>query len=354
MNFLEAIPMGLTYDDVLLVPRRSRIRSRLEVDLSTRLTRSIWLDVPVIAANMDSICESAMAIAMAQLGGIGIIHRFMSPDHQAEEIGLVKSQADDCLVGAAIGTDHDVMRRVEACVKAGVDVLVLDIAHGHSEHALDGVRECKRAFPDIDLIAGNVATAAGALDLTDAGADAIKVGVGPGGVCTTRQVTGVGVPQLTALLDVSQTGIDVPVIADGGIREAGDIAKALAAGASSVMLGSVLAGTKESPGELEQSPVGLVKRFRGMASQEAVENRARRQGQILDEEYFEYRSPEGVESTVHYKGTVDKIINSLMGGVKSSFSYLDAADIGEFQANSSFIRVSPAGFQEGTPHIEMQ
>ena len=351
MNFTSSIPLGLTYDDVLLIPRRSRIRSRLQVDLSTQLTRTLRLEVPVIAANMDSICESEMAIAMARLGGIGIVHRFLTPQHQADEIALVKEAGADLLVGAAIGTDHAVMERIDACVHAGADVLVLDIAHGHSEHALEGTRSCKEAFPAVSLVAGNVATAAGALDLVDAGADAIKVGVGPGGVCTTRQVTGVGVPQLTALFDISQTGIDVPIIADGGIRSAGDIAKALAAGADSVMLGSMLAGTKESPGELEQSPVGLVKRIRGMASQEAMEHRARRHGEILDEEYFEGRSPEGVESTVHYKGTVDKIIKSLMGGVKSAFSYLDAADIQEFKANASFMRVSPAGFQEGTPHI---
>ena len=353
MNFASTIPLGLTYDDVLLIPRRSRIRSRLQVDLSTQLTRTLRLDVPVIAANMDSICESEMAMAMARLGGIGIIHRFLTPEHQAAEVALVKEQGADLLVGAAIGTDHDVMGRIAACVCAGVDVLVLDIAHGHSEHALEGTRNCKEAFPDVSLIAGNVATAAGALDLVDAGADAIKVGVGPGGVCTTRQVTGVGVPQLTALFDICQAGIDVPVIADGGVRSAGDIAKALAAGADSVMLGSMLAGTKESPGELEQSPVGLVKRIRGMASQEAVENRALRHGQTLDEEYFEGRSPEGVESIVHYKGTVDKIIQSLLGGVKSSFSYLDAANIQEFKANASFMRVSPAGFREGTPHIDL-
>lgn len=351
MNLESTIPLGLTYDDVLLIPRRSRIRSRLQVDLGTRLTSGLSLDVPAIAANMDTICESEMAIAMARLGGIGIIHRFMQSRHQAEEIAMVKACGENLRVGAAIGTDHDMQERMEACVAAGADVLVLDIAHGHSEHALDAVRQCKETFPDVSLIAGNVATAEGSLDLVDAGADAVKVGVGPGGVCTTRLVTGVGVPQLTALYDVYQSGIDVPIIADGGIRSAGDIAKALAVGADSVMLGSMLAGTKESPGEVEQSSFGLVKRIRGMASQEAIERRAHRHGQTLDDQYFESRSPEGVESIVPYKGTVDKIVNTLMGGVKSSFSYLNAANIEEFRANAAFIRVSQAGLHEGTPHI---
>lgn len=349
---LNTIPLGLTYDDVLLIPQRSRIRSRLQVQLNTQLTRTLALEVPVIAANMDLVCESEMAIAMARLGGVGIIHRFMHCRHQAEEVARVKESGADLHVGVAIGTDHDMMERMRACVTAGADVVVLDIAHGHSEHALEGVHRCKDAYPDINLIAGNVATAAGAVDLADAGADAIKVGVGPGGVCITRQVTGVGVPQLTALQDVYQAGVAVPIIADGGIRSAGDIAKALAAGADSVMLGSLLAGTKESPGDVEQTNYGLVKRFRGMASREAVEGRAQRRGEELDAEYFEARSPEGVESTVPYKGTVDKIVKSLMGGVKSAFSYLNAENLAEFRANAAFIRVSPAGLQEGMPHID--
>ena len=349
---LELIPFGLTYDDVLLIPRRSRIRSRLDVDLSTRLTRNRDIRLPVVAANMDTVCEGAMARAMAEMGGIGIIHRFMTSRHQADEIARVKDSGPDLLVGAAIGTDRDMLTRMEACVQAGTDVIVLDIAHGHSEHAIAGVQKCKERFPEVDLIAGNVATAEGALDLADAGADAVKVGVGPGGVCITRQVTGVGVPQLTALHNVLQSGIDVPIIADGGIRTAGDIAKALATGADTVMLGSLLAGTKESPGDVEQSSHGLVKRIRGMASREAVEDRAERLREQLDAEYFEMRSPEGVESTVPYKGLVGKIIGNLMGGVKSSFSYLNAENIREFQENAAFIRVSPAGLREGEPHID--
>ena len=203
-------------------------------------------------------------------------------------------------------------------------------------------------FPSTDVIAGNVATRLGAQDLVRAGADAIKVGVGPGGVCTTRLVAGVGVPQLTAIADCS--GLDVPVIADGGIRTSGDIAKALAAGAQSVMIGSMFAGTKESPGEVEQSPHGLVKRVRGMASFEALERRAQREGTEVDAEYFEQRAPEGVEGTVIYKGSIGPLVGKLLAGVRSSMSYLDAESIAEFQANAQFIRITNAGLTESHPH----
>ena len=233
-------------------------------------------------------------------------------------------------------------------IDAGVDVLVLDIAHGHSDHAIDTVQRLKQAFPATDVIAGNVATRIGAEDLVRAGADAVKVGVGPGGVCTTRLVAGVGVPQLTAVSNCA--GLDVPVIADGGIRTSGDIAKALAAGAQSVMIGSMFAGTKESPGEIEQSPHGLVKRVRGMASFEALERRALREGTEIDAEYFEQRAPEGVEGTVAYKGSVGPLVQKLMAGVRSSMSYLDAGSIEEFQANAQFIRITNAGLAESLPH----
>jgi IMP dehydrogenase len=238
-------------------------------------------------------------------------------------------------------------------VAAGVDVLVMDIAHGHADHAIDGVKRLKDLFPDTDLMAGNVATPEGAMDLAEAGADAVKVGVGPGGVCTTRLVAGVGVPQLTAVDDVARAGIGVPIIADGGIRTSGDIAKALAVGADTVMIGSLLAGTKESPGEVEQTSRGLVKRYRGMASREAVEKRAARHGEELDEEYFEQRAAEGVEGTVPYRGSVAKVIGSLMAGVRSSMSYLDATDLASFRANAAFIQVTANGLRENHPHATM-
>ncbi len=345
---LEGLRTGLTFDDVLIVPQRSSIRSRQDVSVKTQLSRNIELELPVVAANMDTVCEHAMAIAMAQLGGIGIVHRFLPIDKQVREIEKVKQAGASLLVGAAVGTDRDMLDRAKALVVAGADVLVLDIAHGHSDHSIDGMRSLKEHFADTDVIAGNVATRNGALDLVTAGADAIKVGVGPGGVCTTRTVAGVGVPQLTAIDDAADVG--VPVIADGGIRSSGDIAKALAAGACTVMVGSMLAGTKESPGELEQGPKGLQKRIRGMASFEAVIARADRSGEDLDEEYLSYRAPEGVEGTVPYKGEVSKLVLQLMAGLRSAMSYTNAHNLAEFRSRAEFVAVTPQGMIENLPH----
>ncbi|MEO1061001.1 MAG: IMP dehydrogenase [Actinomycetota bacterium] len=351
---LSEIRIGLTFDDVLLVPKRSSVRSRQDVSLRTRVSTNVTLDIPVLSANMDTVTESDMATAMSELGGIGIIHRFLGIDEQADQVGRCKKDGAQ-RVGAAVGVgaEADLLERAEALIEAGCDVLVLDIAHGHAEHAISGVSSLKQHYPGTDVLAGNVATAAGAHDLEQAGADAVKVGVGPGGVCTTRLVAGVGVPQLTAIDDVASSGISVPIIADGGIRTSGDMAKALAAGADSVMIGSLLAGTKESPGDVESTAQGLVKRYRGMASFEAVQRRAERTGEVVDDEYFEQRAAEGVEGTVPYKGEVGKVIGELMGGVKSSMSYLDARNLAQFRQNAQFIRVTPTGLRENHPHATL-
>lgn len=348
---LDSVRLGLTFDDVLLVPQRSSIRSRQDVSLRTRLTNSIDLELPLMAANMDTVCEQEMALAMARLGGIGIIHRFLPVAAQAAMVQAVKEASAQYVVGAAVGTDHDAIDRSKALIAAGCDVLVLDIAHGHADHALEACRQLKDAFPDTAIIAGNVATRRGAEDLVAAGADAIKVGVGPGGVCTTRVVAGVGVPQLSAIAEVH--GIAVPIIADGGIKTSGDIAKAIAAGADTVMIGSMFAGTKESPGELESSASGLVKRVRGMASFEAIEARAERSGEEIDLEYFEQRAPEGVEGTVPYRGEVEKLVAKLMAGLKSGMSYSDARSIPEFWEKAEFVRVTPVGLRENLPHATL-
>ncbi|MEM7095516.1 MAG: IMP dehydrogenase [Actinomycetota bacterium] len=347
---LNDLPLALTYDDVLLVPQRSGIRSRSQVSIASDLTRDITMETPVIAANMDTVCGWEMAATMADLGGVGIIHRFLPIDVMAAEVRKASEASNGGTIGAAIGTDHDMIDRTRACADAGARVVVLDIAHGHAEHAIEGIKRIKDECPEVQIIAGNVATAEGAVDLAEVGADAIKVGVGPGGVCTTRLVAGVGVPQLTAVSEAANSGCGVPIIADGGIRASGDIAKALAVGANSVMIGSMFAGTKEAPGEVEQTERGLFKRVRGMASREAAEARAERAGEALDDEYFEHRAAEGVEGLVPYRGSVRLLVNELMAGLKSAMSYQNAATLAEFRTNARMVRITGAGLNENHPH----
>ena len=472
MNIRE----GLTFDDVLLIPKRSPIISRSQTNLKTRLSRNISLNIPVISANMDTVTESPMAIALAREGGVGIIHRFMTIQDQVDEvlkvkrsesvmieqpytisidssvgyakkimhdfgisglliekdkklagiitkrdllfetnfdnnvtsvmskdvvfaelgttiekakdilhknrieklpiidkdkqiIGLItskdilkmeefpnasKDKKGRLLVGAAVGVKGDYLERTEALLDAGADVMVVDIAHGHSDNAINCVHLIKKAFKDCELIAGNIATGNGTEDLIRAGVDAVKVGVGSGSICITRVITGSGVPQLTAILDSVKIAkkYEIPVISDGGIRNSGDLTKALAAGSSSVMVGSLLGGTDESPGKTLVKNGKKYKIYRGMASFYASLGRKYREEgeQIKESDELNDYVPEGVEAMVSYKGSVVEIIRQLVGGLRSGLSYCGAKTIDEMQQNAEFVRITTAGYIESQPH----
>jgi IMP dehydrogenase len=466
---------ALTFDDVLLVPKRSSIHSRKDVDLSTRLSRNIKLNIPIVSANMDSVTESAMAISMAHNGGIGIIHRFMSVERQVEEVlkvkraesviieepytiwpsatmsdakrlmqekgvsgllvvdankkllgiltardllfedndlnrvselmtpmkslhtasadasidearqllrkykleklplvdeeghlrGLItskdmvtlaerpqacKDSKGQLTVGAAVGIREGYIERARALVDAGVDVLVVDVAHGHSDRVLNVVRKLKKELSQVDVIAGNVATPEGTKDLIDAGADAVKVGIGSGSICITRIVTGAGVPQLTAVLECAEAArkSDIPIVADGGIRNSGDITKALATGASSVMIGSMLAGTEESPGVTVMRNGRKYKIHRGMASVGASMKRGTEEAE--DEAALLEYVAEGIEAFVPYRGTSHEILAQLAGGIRSGLSYCGAKTLAELRQNASFVRLTSAALKESYPH----
>ncbi len=467
---------GLTFDDVLLIPKYSTVTTRSQTDLSTRLSRNIQIRIPFISANMDTVTESAMAVVMARAGAIGIIHRFLSIQEEVNEVLKVKrsgsvmienpyiipasstigqareyadnkdvsgllvingdkelvgivtdrdflfetndnkpisdimtkdvvstspgTSIDDAkhilhdnrieklpiidaerrirglitskditnredyplaskdskgrpLVGAAVGVKGDFMERTEALLEAGADIVVVDIAHGHSENAIGTVKNIKKAFPRCELIAGNVATAAGVKDLISAGVDAVKVGVGSGSICITRVITGSGVPQLTAVMDCAKVGRDndIPIISDGGTRTSGDATKALAAGASAVMLGSMLGGTDESPGTVLTKNGKRFKVYRGMASLAASIGRTAKETGAASSEYnLNDYVAEGVEAMVPYKGSIVDILKQITGGLRSGLSYCGARTIPEMQDNAEFIRMSGAGFAESNPH----
>jgi IMP dehydrogenase len=462
---------GLTFDDVLLVPAHSKILPR-DVDVATRLSRNIKLNLPLLSAGMDTVTESRMAIAIAREGGIGVIHRNMTVEKQAEEVDKVKRSehgvitnpfrlspehtlndaaalmeryrisgvpvtvgeklvgiitnrdlrfeddysrpisaamtseelvtapvgttlkeaqeilrrykieklpiVDDqfnlkglitikdiektiqypraskdangrLLAAAAVGVGRDAVIRAEALAAAGVDLIVVDSAHGHSQPVLDTVKEIKKMFPDIDIMGGNIATAEGAHDLIKAGADAVKVGVGPGSICTTRVIAGIGVPQITAIYEAARAGKEhnVPVVADGGIKFSGDITKALAAGASTVMIGSLLAGTEESPGEFEIFQGRSYKVYRGMGSLGAMKEGSRDR---YFQEYEQKLVPEGIEGRVPFRGTVGDMVFQLAGGLKAGMGYCGVSTISELQQKTRFIRISGAGLKESHPH----
>lgn len=474
---MKNFELGLTYDDVLLVPKRSKVAHRTDVSTRTLLTKDIPLNIPIISANMDTVTESAMAIALAHVGGIGMIHRFMSIEREAEEVekvkrhegfvldmpftllpsaalkdalrqaeknnvnsfiivdeggkvlgiltrrdtlfidnldtpvkrlmtpfdrliyaspdvtvkdaeklivknkieklplidkdrklkGLITSRSLEHFtrypestkdkygrlrVGAAIGVVGDYMERAKALIDAGVDVLVVDVAHGHNEVALQAVAKVKKKFKDINLIGGNVASADGVKDLIKIGVDAVKVGIGPGGLCITRIVAGVGVPQLSAVVECSQIGkrYGIPIIADGGTNFPGDITKALAAGASACMLAGWFAGTDEAPGGIILRNGLKYKVHRGAASFLAQADRKITSHEITDVNKLNTVVPEGVEALIQYKGKVTDIIGQLLGGLRSGMSYCNALTIGQLQKNAQFVRITEAGLRESKSH----
>ena len=316
---------GLTFDDVLLIPAESDVLPA-DIDLHTQLTRRIRLNIPLMSAAMDTVTEYRMAIAIAREGGIGIIHKNMS-----------------------IGATPDVLDRVHALVEAGVDVLCLDSAHGHSNNILECVRRIKALYPDVQLIAGNVATAEGTRALIEAGADCVKIGIGPGSICTTRVVAGIGVPQITAVYDAACVAAEygVPIIADGGVKYSGDLAKALAAGANVVMLGSLLAGCEESPGDTEVYQGRQFKVYRGMGSLGAMACGSK-------DRYFQQNNkklvPEGVEGRVPYKGPTGDTIYQLMGGLRAGMGYTGCHNVEELHTKAQFMQITSAGLKESHPH----
>jgi guanosine monophosphate reductase len=340
--------IGLTFDDVLLVPKKTSIESRSHVDLTTKLTKKITLKIPIISANMDTVTESDMAIAIAKMGGIGIIHRFLTIDAQVEEVKTVKKEK--LLVGAAIGIRGDYLERTNALVKAGADVIVIDIAHGYSSFLLKALKELTEKFPKMDFIAGNVATSEATEELIKNGAAAVKVGIGPGALCTTRIVTGAGVPQLTAIADCVEVAkkYQVPIIADGGIKQSGDIVKALAAGASTVMIGSLFAGCDESPALTFFRNNKKYKLTRGMASLMANFDRQKKDESVKRD--LKNYTAEGVEAVVPYRGSVSDLVTQLIGGVKSGFSYCGAKNIKELWEKAEFIQITHSSLIESGPH----
>jgi len=332
---------ALSYDDVLLVPKYSDVQTRSQVSLKSKLGANLEFNTPIIASPMDTVSGYHMAKKLSQLGGVAIIHRYNSPDEQADIVRSIKRDGER--VGAAVGSTGDYMERVTKLYNAGVDFVCIDVAHGHHKMVYDAIRNIRDHYgPAIHIMAGNVATQEGFDALQFWGADSIRVGIGGGSICSTRIQTGHGVPNLTAIMECAKAQTKATLIADGGIKNAGDIVKALAAGADFVMLGSLLAGTDEAPGDTVDSMLhGMkMKSYRGMASREAQEDWRGKSS-----------APEGIATMIPYKGPVEPIFNDLVGNIKSGLSYSGATTISGLQARSEFIRQTSAGQHESSTHI---
>lgn len=356
---------GFTFDDVLLIPAESHVLPN-EVDLSTQLAPNLKLNVPFLSASMDTVTETKMATTMARNGGLGVIHKNMSADDQAKMVAAVKAIENDAsqypsaavdannhlLVAAAVGVTSDTFDRASALLNAGVDAIIIDTAHGHSAGVLRKVAEIRHQLPDATLIAGNVATGEGTRALFEAGVDVVKVGIGPGSICTTRVVAGVGVPQLTAIYDAAQVAREFgkPIIADGGMKYSGDIVKALAAGGNAVMFGSMFSGTDEAPGDIIEDGGKKYMTYRGMGSLASMSHGSADryfQGGVNEANKL---VPEGIEARVEYKGSVNDIIFQMVGGLRSGMGYTGSATIQDLIDNAQFVRISNAGLIESHPH----
>lgn len=363
-------PQGLTYDDILLIPGYTDF-SRDDINLQTRISKNIKINIPFVSAPMDTVTEAELAIALGELGGIGIIHRNLSVDNQAKEVKKTKEKKVN--VGAAIGVSDGYKERLEALLKAGVDVIVLDSAHGWTNKFIEALKFIKKTYPKVDVIVGNIATHEAAESLCKNGADGLRVGMGPGAICTTRIVSGMGVPQVSAIRETVKAAkkYGVPVIADGGIKYSGDMIKALALGASSVMMGSYFAQSEEAPGKIynlkrDEVPSRFqsifdshsnitfkFKSYRGMGSEAAMREGAK----IKSEDEFHGKSykdkvlvAEGVEGMVPVKGKVKELLDQSIGGIKSGMFYIGAKNISGLQKKAKFIQVTQASLTESHPH----
>jgi IMP dehydrogenase len=346
---MGAIKDSLTFDDVTLVPQYSSVLP-IDTIINCKLSKNLNLNVPLLSSAMDTVTESKMAIAISKCGGIGVIHRNLSIEKQVSEVQKVKKSG--CLVGAAIGVNARDLERVEELSRIKTDLIVIDTAHGHTKKVLTMIKKIKKKLKNSTLCVGNIATGKAAKFLADNGVDIVKVGIGPGSICTTRLVAGIGVPQLSAIMDVKKAlkKYKTKIISDGGIKFSGDLARAIAAGADAIMIGSLFSGTMESPGKIIKYKGKLYKNFRGMGSVGAMSaGSADRYYQKKTKDITKY-VPEGVEGMVKFKGSIKEIIYNLVGGLKSSMGYMGAKTIRDLQKRGQFLKISKAGFYESMVH----
>jgi IMP dehydrogenase len=335
---------ALTYDDIQIIPKYSEIEHRNDCNIETRFTKNFKIQTPYVSSPMDTVTESNMAIEISKLGGIGCIHRFMSIDDQIIEINKIKNILPSSPICVSVGVKDN--NRIDKVIENGANIILIDVAHGNTLMVKNTIKYIKSKYSNIDVIAGNIATSEGAKNLCEWGSDAIRVGIGNGSLCETRTRTGIGIPQVTALIDCISVAnkYNVPVIADGGIRIIGDIAKALALGASSVMLGSILSGTKESPGNIEKMGIWpneqLFKKYRGSASLDTKKDHN-----------LEEKNVEGNSKIIPYKGKIKRLIRDINDGLKSSMSYVNANNLIEFKNNSRFVKITQNGVIEAKPHL---